>query len=161
MIVNCTWICFQFLLKLNWYINNLRNICFITNRSLLHSSFAHQMSKSLSRPECETWTQCRLVLPYHAAQWKPSSFEHIAHENLSGWAIPFFQRYTALSCCLTCKPNISWIPLFTDGFRSVNHIPKNQYRHTSNSFTIITESGSFDFNNLSCLHNPPDIQCHW
>lgn len=41
VILKLTWINFQFALKLSWFnINNLKNICFLTNKSLLNSSYA-------------------------------------------------------------------------------------------------------------------------
>ena len=51
MIVKLICIGFQFSLKLSWYnINNLKNICFLTNESLLNSSYAWPAIKPRSGP---------------------------------------------------------------------------------------------------------------
>lgn len=82
MIVKLTWISFEFSLKLGWYnINNLKNICFLTNKSLLNSSYACSAIKSLSRPE---WQDLDLMQVGVNRCTVPSS-ESLLH-NLAFWA---------------------------------------------------------------------------
>jgi hypothetical protein len=53
VIFKLTWISFQFSFKLSWCnINNLKNIYFKTNKSLLNSSYACRVIKSLRRSTC-------------------------------------------------------------------------------------------------------------